>query len=121
VLNCAPGLIGELISLLDTMDDLNSAASSIMNLLAKLLASNSAEKYIDFFLLFINIIFLCYIRFKLSFAQVLPKIFPFCRHHTLPFRLAAIQTVMEIIEASQVKKKIIIIIYLIINLFINKF
>ena len=45
VLDCAPGLIGELISLLGTMDDLNSAASSIMNLLAKLLASNSAEKY----------------------------------------------------------------------------
>jgi hypothetical protein len=45
VLDCAPGLIGELISLLDTMDDLNSAASSIMNLLAKLLAANSAEKY----------------------------------------------------------------------------
>ncbi|CAF1317212.1 unnamed protein product, partial [Rotaria sp. Silwood1] len=85
VLDCAPGLIGELISLLDSMDDLNSAASSIMNLLAKLLASNSAEK------------------FKLSFAQVLPKIFPFCRHHTLPFRLAAIQTVMKIIEASQSK------------------
>ncbi|CAF0950261.1 unnamed protein product [Rotaria sordida] len=85
VLDCAPGLIGELISLLDSMDDLNSAASSIMNLLAKLLAANSAEK------------------FKLSFAQVLPKIFPFCRHHTLPFRLAAIQTVMKIIEASQSK------------------
>ncbi|CAF0798489.1 unnamed protein product [Adineta steineri] len=85
VLNCTSGLIGELISLLDTMDDLNSAASSIMNLLAKLLASNSSEK------------------FKLSFAQVLPKIFPFCRHHTVPFRLAAIQTVMEIIEASQSK------------------
>ena len=45
VLDCAPGLIVELIALLDTMDDLNSAASSIMNLLAKLLASNSAEKY----------------------------------------------------------------------------
>ncbi|UJR33862.1 hypothetical protein I4U23_021283 [Adineta vaga] len=85
VLDCASGLIGELIALLDSMDDLNSAASSIMNLLAKLLASNSAEK------------------FKLSFAQVLPKIFPFCRHHTLPFRLAAIQTVMKIIEASQSK------------------
>ncbi|CAF1201827.1 unnamed protein product [Adineta ricciae] len=85
VLDCAPGLIGELIGLLDTMDDLNAAASSIMNLLAKLLASNSAEK------------------FKLSFAHVLPKIFPFCRHHTLPFRLAAIQTVMKIIEASQSK------------------
>ncbi|CAF3342271.1 unnamed protein product, partial [Rotaria sp. Silwood2] len=85
VLDCAPGLISELISLLNSMDDLNSAASSIMNLLAKLLASNSAEK------------------FKLSFAQVLPKIFPFCRHHTLPFRLAAIQTVMKIIEASQSK------------------
>lgn len=47
VLGCAPGLIGELIALLDTMDDLNSAASSIMHLLAKLLASNSAEKYIN--------------------------------------------------------------------------
>ena len=44
VLACAPGLIEELISLLDTMDDLNSAASSIMNLLARLLASDSAEK-----------------------------------------------------------------------------
>jgi len=42
--NCAPGLIGELISLLHSMDDLNVAASSIMNLLAKLLASNTAEK-----------------------------------------------------------------------------
>ncbi|CAF3348525.1 unnamed protein product [Rotaria socialis] len=85
VLDCTSGLISELILLLDSMDDLNSAASSIMNLLAKLLASNSAEK------------------FKLSFAQVLPKIFPFCRHHTLPFRLAAIETVMKIIEASQSK------------------
>ena len=44
VLACAPGLIEELISLLDAMDDLNSAASSIMNLLARLLASDSAEK-----------------------------------------------------------------------------
>jgi len=99
-------LIGELISLLDTMDDLNAAASSIMNLLAKLLASNSAEKYIQFFLLFIKFYsFFCYLRFKLSFAQVLPKIFPFCRHHIVPFRLAAIETVMKIIEATQVKNK----------------
>ena len=86
------------------MDDLNSAASSIMNLLAKLLASNSAEKYPSYFLydLYFLFIRLLFPRFKLSFAHVLPKIFPFCRHHTAPFRLAAIQTVMKIIEASQV-------------------
>lgn len=85
VIDCAPGIIQELISLLASMDDLNTAASSIMNLLAKLLSCNSAEK------------------FNLSFAQVLPKIFPFCRHQTIPFRLAATQTVMKIIEASQSK------------------
>jgi hypothetical protein len=88
------------------MDDLNIAASSIMDLLAKLLSSNSAEKsiYID------RIVQRCrcisYSRFKLSFAQVLPKIFPFCRHHTIPFRLAAIETVMKIIEASQVMNNV---------------
>lgn len=86
------------------MDDLNSAASSIMNLLAKLLASNSVEKYICYLLKFYSLFFFFFLRFKLSFAQVLPKIFPFCRHHTLPFRLAAIQTVTKIIEASQVNR-----------------
>ena len=46
--------------------------------------------------------FFIHCRFKLSFTRVLPKVLPFCRHHTVPFRLAAIETVMKIIEASQV-------------------
>ncbi|CAF0894772.1 unnamed protein product [Didymodactylos carnosus] len=75
IMECATVLITDLIVLLDGMDDLNAAASNIMRLLSKLLVLKIPQ-------------------------NVFPKLFPFVRHHNSAFRLAAIQTMLKILEAS---------------------